>query len=67
MVAFDETEVGHAGLDAGEVPVVVRDGVVDEAHLLQEALVVAVRREVGAVLPQRQPYFFSGRQSTHRQ
>jgi hypothetical protein len=48
-------EVGHSRLDAGEVPVLVDGRVVDEAHLLLEALRVVMRQQLRTVLPQTEP------------
>ena len=51
LEASGGSEAAHARLDAGQVPVIVYDGVVDEGHLLDEALHVVVRGQVGAVCP----------------
>lgn len=48
-------EVRHACLDAGLVLEVVEDGVVHEAHLLQQARQVVVVNQVPGVVPQREP------------
>lgn len=48
-------EVRHTSLDAGQVPVVVEGGVIDEAHLLLEARHVVLPNQVCGVFPKREP------------